>query len=204
MESISDRKNGEMRKYSPQYKNKEEHMPFLQTFYYTGFPNRLLINPLRKVTAPKNLAQLCKSLHHLQTFAARSLSFASCDPSIPPVTLPHALFLSEPYTTHHTPSTLFPFLFFVVKSRPSSTAKTGRTGRVKPHPYRTKSIVFAKKSLPDFVAISCPSTTYRNLKSSFFRTFSQICEKTGFHHPFKKHERNYHGNSSAISNQFGQ
>ncbi len=56
----------------------------------------------------------------------------------------------------------------------SIRAKTGKPGRHQQDPYRTKSIVFAKKSLPDFVIISCPSSTYRNPESSFFRTFSHF------------------------------
>ncbi len=204
-------------------------MPFLQTFCHHGFPNRLHINHLRIPTTAKKSAKLCKSLHHLQTFAPGSLSFVSHHPSIPPVTLPHSLFLSGPYTIHHTPSTLCPFthcdlcllpvpylrlpcslllagpytihhtlltLFpFVVNSRLSSTARTARTGRIQPHPNRTKNIVFAKKSLPDFALIPCSSIAYRNPESSFFRTFSQICEKSGFSFQSEKNEWNRHGDN---------
>ncbi len=62
----------------------------------------------------------------------------------------------------------------ITTSSLSISAKTGKTRSAQPYPYRTKSIVFAKKSLPDFVTISCPSATYRNPESSFFRTFSQV------------------------------
>ncbi len=69
---------------------------------------------------------------------------------------------------------LFPFVFFVVESGPRFTAITGKTRSAQPNLYRTKNIVFAKKSLPDFPLIPCSSITYRNRRSSFLRTFSHF------------------------------
>ncbi len=69
---------------------------------------------------------------------------------------------------------------FVVRSRLSSTATTRKMTRNQQHPNRTKSIVFAKKSLPDFVVTCYSLTTYGNPRSSLFRTFSQNLRKISF------------------------
>ena len=43
--------------------------------------------------------------------------------------------------------------------------------------YRRKNPVFAKTALPDFLVSTTKSTDHANRRSSFFRSFSQKCEK---------------------------
>ncbi len=148
---------------------------FYRFLYHLNNAKSLEHNPLPKLAQPEKSAKICKNLHSEQILAARPRPSVSYDPSILRVRLPHSLFLSEPYTIHHTPSTLFPF---VVKSPALLTRVTGKMRTNQPHPYRTKTIVFAKKSLPDFSINSAATDNCRNRKSSFFRTFSQNLRKT--------------------------
>ena len=189
--------------------------PKIARFYRFLYPlenaKSLEHNPLPKLGQPEKSAKICQNLHREQILAAGPRPSVSYDPSILRVRLPHSLFLSDPCTTHHTPSTpspsalcqlhilsglrvrlphslflsepytihltpstLFPF---VEKSPALLTRVTGKMRRNQPRPNRTKSIVFAKKPLPDFSINSAATDNCRNRESSFFRTFSQKCEK---------------------------
>ena len=61
---------------------------------------------------------------------------------------------------------------------PAMTGKMRKMRHKRPHLIRKTYLVFAKKSGSSVRVTSYMSATYRNRSSSFFRTFSQICENT--------------------------
>ena len=174
--------------------------------------NSLEHNPLPEFARPKKSAEICRSLHSEQIFAAEHLHF-----TLRVLHIPRVLgFLPGP-CAHFSSSCILhlasciapssPFVFFVVKSPAHVTRVTGKTRTDQPHINCTKSIVFAKKPLPDYSITNARTDYYRNRQSSFLRTFSQICQESRYslraERDHRNHRRDNHPSHTTKTHEMG-